>query len=97
MALAHTPHVAAGLADAEEEVNSWGSDTRVCLTPRAYRPTPTDLDAQVAADREQEPADQDYRELARLALATDAGACRCGGVKAPCLGCQVAGCLVAGL
>jgi hypothetical protein len=38
--------------------------------------------AQAAADRDQEQADRDYRELARLALATDAGACRCGAVKA---------------
>jgi hypothetical protein len=97
MALAHAPHVAAGLADAEEEVDSWGSDTRVCLTPRAYRPTPSDLDAQAAADREQEQADRDYRELARLALATEAGACRWGAVEAPCLGCRVARWLALGL
>jgi hypothetical protein len=41
-------------------------------------PTPADLDARAAADRDQQQADPDYRELARLALATDAGACRCG-------------------
>jgi hypothetical protein len=97
MSIAHTPHVAAGLADAEEEVDSWGPDTRVCLTPRAYRPTPTDLDAQVAADPEQEQADRDYRELARLALVTDAGVCRCGAVKAPCMGCREARWLAVGL
>jgi hypothetical protein len=38
-----------------------------------------------------------YRELARLALATDAGACRCGAVKAPCPGCRVASWLAVGL
>jgi hypothetical protein len=45
--------------------------------------------AHAAADREQEQAERAYRELARLTLATDAGACRCGAVKAPCLGCRV--------
>jgi hypothetical protein len=98
MSIAHTPHVAAGLADAEEEVDSWGPDTRVCLTPRAYRPTPTDLDAQAAADRDQEQADRDYRELGRLALTDGAGACRWSiAGKAPCLGCRVARWLALGL
>jgi hypothetical protein len=46
--------------------------------------------AQADADRDQEQADRDYRELARLALVTDAGACQCGAAKAPCLGCRVA-------
>jgi hypothetical protein len=55
-----------------------------------YAPTPADLAAQAAADRNQEQADRDCRELALLALATEAGACRCGAVKAPCLGCRVA-------
>jgi hypothetical protein len=62
-----------------------------------YVPTADDLEAQAAADREQEQADRDYRELARLALATDAGACQCGEVKAPCLGCRVARWLAVGL
>jgi hypothetical protein len=63
----------------------------------AYVPTPPDLAAQAAADREQEQADRDYRELARLALANDTGVCRCGAVKAPCLGCRVARWLAVGL
>jgi hypothetical protein len=49
------------------------------------------------ADREQEQADRDYRELARLTLATAAGACRCAAVKASCLGCRVARWLAVGL
>jgi hypothetical protein len=65
-------------ADAQEEVDTWGPETRVCLTARAYVPTPADLDAQAAADREQEEAERDYRDLARLALASGAGACHCG-------------------
>jgi hypothetical protein len=32
---------------------------------------PADLAAQAAADRDQEQAERDYHELARLALATD--------------------------
>jgi hypothetical protein len=64
----------------------------VCL------PTPADLAAQAAADREQGQADRDYRELARLALASGAGACRCGVAgRAPCLTCRVARWLVLGL
>jgi hypothetical protein len=60
--------------------------------------TPADLAAQAAADREQGQADRDYRALPRLALATDAGACRCGHAgKAPCLGCRVARWLAVGL
>jgi hypothetical protein len=62
-----------------------------------YMPTAADLAAQAAADRDQEQADRDYRELARLALAADAGACRCGTVKAPWLGCRVARWLAVGL
>jgi hypothetical protein len=46
---------------------------------------------QAAADRDHEQTERDYRELARLALATEAGACRCGGAgKAPGLTCRVA-------
>jgi hypothetical protein len=64
----------------------------VCL------PTPADLAAQAASDREQEHADRDYRELARMALASAAGACRCGVAgKAPCLTCRVARWLALGL
>jgi hypothetical protein len=56
-----------------------------------YVPTAADLEAQAAADREQEQADRDYGELARRSLATDAGACRYGVAGAvPCLGCRVA-------
>jgi hypothetical protein len=49
------------------------------------------------AHGDQEQADRDYRELARLLPATDAGACQCGAVKAPCLGCRVARWLAVGL
>ena len=62
-----------------------------------YMPTAADLAAQAAADRDQEQADRDYRELARLALVTDAGACRCGAATAPCPGCRVARWLAVGL
>jgi hypothetical protein len=62
-----------------------------------YVPRPADFAAQAAADRDQEQADRDYRELARLALATDTGACRCGAVKARCLVCRVARWLAIGL
>jgi hypothetical protein len=66
--------------------------------PAPYAPTVADLDAQAAADREQEQADRDYRKLARLALASGVGACRCSGPeKAPCLTCRVARWLALGL
>jgi WD40 repeat protein/serine/threonine protein kinase len=67
------------VAELMKEADASGADAR-------YLPTAADLAAQAAADREQEQADRDYRELARLALATEAGACRCGADKAPCLG-----------
>jgi hypothetical protein len=70
---------------------------RAAVTPVPYAPPAADLDAQAAADREQQEADRDYRELARLALVTDAGVCRCGAVKAPCMGCRVARWLAVGL
>jgi hypothetical protein len=59
---------------------------------------PSDLAAQAAADREQNQADRDYRDLAWRELATDAGACRCGSaVNAACLRCLVARWLASGL
>jgi hypothetical protein len=62
-----------------------------------YMPTAADLAAQAGADRDKEQADRDYRELARWALASGAGACPCGSaVKAPCLACRVARWLAVG-
>jgi hypothetical protein len=58
-----------------------------------YLPTPADLDAQAAADRDQEQAERDYRELARLVVRVLA--CRCG--QAECLTCRVGKWLTAGL
>jgi hypothetical protein len=57
-----------------------------------YVPTLTDLEAQAAADRDQEQADRDYRELARLVVRV----VRCGCGEAECLACPVAGHLAAG-
>jgi hypothetical protein len=85
-------------APVTDDPATWTADTRVRLAVPHYDPTPADLDAQAAADREQEQADRDYRELARLALASEAGACRCGiGGRAPCLSCRVARWLALGL
>jgi hypothetical protein len=56
-------------------------------------PQALDLAAQAAADREQEQAERDYRELARL-VAT-AVKCRCG--AADCLACRVRKWLAMGL
>jgi hypothetical protein len=42
--------------------------TRTRRAPAPYTPTAADLEAQAAADHEQEQAERDYRELARLAL-----------------------------
>jgi hypothetical protein len=81
----------------EAEVEALWKQAGADATAPVYLPTAADLAAQAAADRDQEQADRDYRELARLALATDAGACRRGAVKAPCLGCRVARWLAVGL
>jgi hypothetical protein len=56
-------------------------------------PTAADLVAQTAADRDQEQADRDYRELARLVVT--AVKCRCG--AADCLPCRVRKWLAMGL
>ena len=71
-------------AAAAAEVDTWGPDTHVTLAG-AYRPTPADLDAQAAADREQAQADRDYRELCKLIVF--AAKCRCGTLA--CLPCRV--------
>jgi hypothetical protein len=83
---------------ADREVDTWTADTRVGLTARAYDPTPADLAAQAAADREQAEAEADYRTFARQALRVAAGRCRCrGSRRAPCLACRVTRWLALGL
>jgi hypothetical protein len=49
------------------------------------------------AHGDQDQTERDYRALARLALPTADGACRCGAVEAPCLRCRVARWLAVGL
>jgi hypothetical protein len=61
---------------ADREVDGWTADMRVCLTGPRYTPTVADLAAQADADREQQQADRDYRELCRLIVF--AAKCRCG-------------------
>ena len=68
-------------------------EERAALTGATYVPTAEDLDVQAAADRDQEQAERDYHELARLALF--AAKCRCGG--ADCLPCRCRKWLAAGL
>jgi hypothetical protein len=85
--------LAGAAAAGTDDPATWTADTRVRRAGSRYVPTPADLDAQAAADREQEQADRDYRDLCKLIV--HAVKCRCGGAE--CLPCRVRKWLALGL